>query len=115
MAESQEHIDYDADLLALLEDALSAPRLAPYISATKGDRKAAIQLYLWNSRLSKAFLFPLNVAEVTTRNAMYSAIAAEFSNPNWIFAPPFSLTPESQASHGRAISRLKAGSKPDDL
>jgi hypothetical protein len=115
MAESQETIEYDADLLAALEDALSTPRLAPYIGAARGDRKLAIRIYLWNSRLSKAFLFPLNIAEVTIRNAMDRALSSEFGGSNWILQPPFQLTPESEASRQRALLRLSGQPKPEDL
>lgn len=115
MAESQESIDYDDDLLAALEQGLSAPRLAPYIRAAGGDRKHAIRLYLWNSRLSKAFLFPLNIAEVLTRNAIHRVLSVEFGGANWVLNPPFALTAESEASRQRAMTRAQPTDQPDDL
>jgi hypothetical protein len=115
MAESQELINYDETLLAALEASLSAPRLAPYRYAANGNRQQAMTLYLWNSRLSKAFLFPLNVTEVATRNAMHHALSAKFGGPNWILNPPFSLTEESEASRKKAISRLTNTPTSDDL
>lgn len=115
MAESQETIEYDAELLGALDDALSEPRLAPYLAAAKGSHNLAIKTYLWNSRLSKAFLYPLNVAEVTTRNAMHRAFSEEFGGTGWILNPPFPLTPESEHSRQKALGRLSYQPAPDDL
>jgi hypothetical protein len=73
MAESQDACAYDDELLAALEQAISPARFAPYLAAAGDDRKYAIQLYLWNARIAKAFLYPLHMAEITTRNAMHAA------------------------------------------
>lgn len=122
MAESQELIPYGQALLDALDDTLSEARMAPYFGIVNGDRKLAILYYLWNSRLAKAFLFLLNVAEVTTRNAMHRALSAEFGGPGWILNPPFPLTPESEASRLAALRRLNGDPSrrgravtPDDL
>ena len=109
MAESQEQVDYTNLLLAELERALSPARLAPYMRIAGHDRKFAIQLYLWNARLSKAFLFPLNVAEVTVRNAIHHALTTHYGSADWIFNPPFQQTPQSVRSHQTAHARLLAG------
>jgi hypothetical protein len=115
MAESQEPIEYDTQLLAALEGGLSRPRLSTYVTAASGDQRRAMLLYLWNCRLAKAFLFPLNIAEVATRNSMHRALSDEFGGPQWILDPPFPLTAESQASRERALSRLKNGPHSDGL
>lgn len=115
MAESQEPIAYDGALLDALADSLSEPRLDPYVKAARGNRALDIKLYLWNSRLSKSFLFPLNVAEVMTRNAMHGALSTEFGGAEWIVQPPFPLTPESDASRQKALGRLNGKVTPDNL
>ena len=112
MAESQEQVAYTNLLLTELESALSPARLTPYMRIAGQDRKFAIQLYLWNSRLSKAFLFPLNVAEVTVRNSIHKAFTHQFGTPNWVFNPPFQQTPQSVRSHQTAHTRLLAGRRP---
>ncbi len=114
MAESQEHILYDPALLQALESALSKPRFLAYVEAAKGDRKLATNLYLWNSRISKSFLFPLNIAEVSMRNAMHFAFSQEFGG-TWIFNPPFALTAESEASRQKALLRLQDHPSADDV
>ncbi|GGZ32186.1 hypothetical protein [Asticcacaulis endophyticus] len=98
MAESQEIITYTRALLAALDRSLSPERLAPYLGVAAQDRKHALHLYLWNARLSKSFLYPLNMAEVAIRNAMYNAISNEYADPNWLLNPPFPLTRHSRTS-----------------
>ena len=80
MAESQAHFVYDAQTLAGLDATLSASRLKSYLKATNQDREMAIKMYLWNARMAKAFLFPLQVAEVTTRNAIHSSLSRLFGS-----------------------------------
>lgn len=109
MAESQEQVAYTQPLLTALERTLSPARLAPYMNIAGQNRRFAMQLYLWNSRLSKAFLFPLNVAEVTVRNAIHQAFTHQFGTPDWVFNPPFQRTPQSVRSHQTAHARLLAG------
>ncbi len=115
MAESQELVAYEGVLLDALTDSLSAPRLEPYVTDAGGDPGLGLKLYLWNSRLAKSFLFPLNIAEVTTRNAMHQALSTEFGGDDWILHPPFELTPESEASRQKALKRLQDRTNPDDL
>ncbi len=114
MAESQDSFAYTPQATAGIEAGLSPARLQPYYAVAKGDAAFALQYYLWNARLAKAFLFPLQVAEVGTRNAMYNALAASFG-ADWLTAQPFALTPESQFSLQRAIDRLPVGAQADDI
>lgn len=116
MAESQHPVGYDGDLIDALTTALSPARLRSYLQAAGGDRQLALRIYLWNSRLAKAFLFPLNIAEVSTRNAINKALAQTFGDNDWILHPPFQLSQESEACRQKAIGRLKLSSlKADDL
>ena len=74
--------------------------------------------YLWNARLAKSFLYPLQMVEICIRNAMHDAFTQQYRSPNWIFKPSFEMTMESQASLATAHQRL-ARRKPtpsaDDL
>jgi hypothetical protein len=103
MAESQEFAVLTPGLVDAMEQAISLPRFAAYDGY--GDREYALRLYLWNARLAKAFLFPLQICEVSTRNAVNEALAGIYG-PNWILAPPFGLNDFSEASHTRALERL---------
>ncbi len=115
MAESKEFFVYSPAVLTTLDEAISVPRLTSYLAAAKQDRVLAMKTYLWNARLAKAFLFPLQIAEVTTRNAMHGAFSAQFGGPGWVQNPPFALTAESAASHQRAVARLGAAPSDDTV
>lgn len=114
MAESQEFFDYDQDVLDALTTGFSAARLRDYLAERWGDQEQAIQLYLWNARLSKAFLFPLQVCEIFLRNAMDVAFTARWGR-GWVMAPPFALNPFSTDSHQRTLVRLQRNAAKNDL
>ncbi|MFF3932890.1 Abi family protein [Streptomyces hirsutus] len=63
--------------LKLLEPLISRPRLAPFLAAT-ATPAAAMELYLWNVRLSAAFGEVIALAEVILRNAMAEQLAAAY-------------------------------------
>lgn len=104
MAESQDFAALTPGVVDAMEEALSPPRFAAY--DMHGDREFAVRLYLWNARLAKAFLFPLQICEVVVRNAVHGALSGVYS-PDWILAPPFGLNGFSEASHARALDRLQ--------
>ena len=54
----------------VMERHLSAARLAPYVLATNGSRRGALQLYHWNLHLSGAVYEALHMFEVVVRNAI---------------------------------------------
>lgn len=68
MAESQVPYAYDDVTVQAISRSLSRERFAPYLDRAGGDAPHALDLYLYNARLAKAFLFPLGVAEITLRN-----------------------------------------------
>ncbi|WP_329449341.1 Abi family protein (plasmid) [Streptomyces sp. NBC_01426] len=63
--------------LKLLEPLISRPRLAPYIAATTSPQ-AAMELYLWNVRVSAAFAEVIALTEIILRNAMADQLAAAY-------------------------------------
>lgn len=78
MAESQVPYPYDGETIDSLKATLSEPRFSTYLEKADGDEHFAFALYLYNSRLSKSFLFPLSVAEVTFRNTIDALLEKEF-------------------------------------
>lgn len=98
----------DAITIAALKRSLSPERLAPYLTHAAGDKQLALKFYLWNARLSKAFLYPLHVAEITVRNAMHGALSSIYGGPTWILCNGFPLTLESQNAWKNAQRRLIA-------
>ena len=112
MAESQEVVTYDPALLQAIEEVLSSERFAPYLTASHGDHVYAVQRYLWNARVAKAFLFPLHLAEISTRNAVHRALTQRYG-PGWIQTPPHGLlTLRSEEARRKAVDRLDESGKP---
>lgn len=122
MGQSQEPITYDSTLLQALDTSLSSSRLAPYLSLADNDPVYAHQLYLWNARLAKSFLYPLGVVEVAVRNSMHNALSAAFGTEEWVISPNLHytyFTPQSLTSHGSSKGRLKKSKgrdpSPDEM
>jgi len=78
----QSAFSYDAATIASLESALSIDRFSSYLTAADGDRRRAIALYEWNSRVSAAFYVPLQAVEVGLRNACHRELCKLFG-PTW--------------------------------
>ena len=106
MATSQETHHYTAAELASLRDSLSESRFATYLKAGGHDERYAMALYLYNARLAKAFLYPLQVAEVTLRNGVDQVLVRVFG-ADWQNAPAFRtlLNKKGEASLELAIDR----------
>ena len=66
-----------------LERIISAERFAPYLLAAGFDPKRALELYLWNMRVSAAFLPMICVSEVSVRNLTAHYIARVFGSDWW--------------------------------
>lgn len=58
--------------------ALSPARIGRYMPAAGSDLDLALRLYVWNGRLSEAFVLPCQFAEVAIRNAIATAVAYRF-------------------------------------
>jgi hypothetical protein len=67
---------------------LSVPRFSTYLVACGGNVVEALRLYHWNAQASAAFLFPLHVFEICTRNAASNAIESAY-NVRWPWSPAF--------------------------
>lgn len=108
MAESQVPFPYTPPEMAAIRASVSADRFATYLREAKGDERYAVELYLYNARLAKAFLYPLHVTEVTLRNAIDGVLVA-LHGPDWPANAGFRgiLTPESLGSLDKAISRAR--------
>lgn len=118
MAESQQHFPYNTHNVTALESLLSSKRFATYLKAAGFRPDFAFELYLYNARLCKAFLFPLHVVEVTLRNAI-DEVLSSLHGADWHLAATLQsvLTPESLASLRKATSRAtKSGvARKDDV
>ena len=64
--------------LQALREYLSEDRFRPYLEASRGDAVKASSLYAWNTAASAALYGPLQVVEVTLRNAVHVRLTAHF-------------------------------------
>ena len=78
----QSGFSYDATSITNLETALSIDRFSSYLKAVRGDRRLALALYEWNTRVSAAFYVPLQAVEVGLRNACHRELVKIFG-PTW--------------------------------
>ena len=105
-----------------LPDVISAPRFTTYLNAKNGNRTDALRLYRWNLEVSSAFIVPLQICEVSVRNAISEAITATHG-ANWPFEqgfqirltdPPRAYSPRknvqqlrNEGTTGKVIAELK--------
>lgn len=85
MAESQHAFNYAEPQEAAIRKSLTEPRLGKYLARGGFQFPFAMQWYLWNARLAKAFQFPLQVAEVTVRNAIVEHLRLTGAPAEWAF------------------------------
>ncbi|KHS44232.1 Abi family protein [Hafnia paralvei] len=113
MAESQVPYDYAGNEASIIEN-LSKERFAPYLKNAGFNTKYAFSLYLYNARLSKSFLYPLHILEVTLRNRM-SEIFSIYFDEKWFNHSSFrsGLSAESMDALDRGIRRAKKPNKED--
>lgn len=108
MAECQGRYDYEASSLSVIEKNLSKSRLHNYLRMAGFDAEYAVQQYLYNSRMSKSFLFPLHMLEVSLRNGI-DEILKDMYTQNWPESDAFRriLSQESLRTLDVAIERVK--------
>lgn len=116
MAESQAPYLYSPSALEEIESQLSIKRFARYMTRAGHRREHAMQLYLYNARLAKSLLFPLHVLEVVLRNGIDDVITSLYGE-NWYLDQHFRnmLSPQSNNSLQKTISRFKKPPRKDDL
>lgn len=76
-----------------------------------------MSLYLYNARVAKAFLYPLNVAEVTLRNAVDGILVGTYGQ-NWHQDPNFrnqTLMPDGLSTLDKAIQRAGQNAPRDQI
>ncbi|HYW16601.1 MAG TPA: hypothetical protein VE891_10695 [Allosphingosinicella sp.] len=111
MGESQVPYPNLPSQVSAIRGSLSEPRFSTYLRKGGGDEGYALALYLYNTRVAKAFWYPLGVVEVTLRNAIDALLVARFG-PTWHLEPSFrdtTLTPQGLTNLNKAIDRAGQG------
>jgi Abi-like protein. len=102
--------------LTILEQRLSAERLAPYRTMT-GDLGRAINLYRWNAEAAAAFWATLGHIEILLRNAMHDELTAwataRHGQPLWYLDPGQLLTIEAHRDIDAARRRATRAGNPE--
>lgn len=95
----------DPHAVSSLPGALSTPRLSTYLGRYHGDTRLALRLYAWNSELAGAFMGPLSMVEVVTRNAIHNQLRAG-GQDDWWNTQRYPLAPREGKSLTSAIDKL---------
>lgn len=99
----------------VLLSTLSSARMSSYLQASEDDLSAALDLYVWNSQASAAFLEVLGILEVVVRNAWHMSLEVMSINQGgdarWFengsgFLNKFSMKDIEEAT-GRLMNRHK--------
>ena len=66
-----------------IKTSLSSSRVSTYVNfvggvASSKRTKQALNLYMWNAQVSAAFLIPLHLCEVVTRNAISDVLKGQY-------------------------------------
>lgn len=105
---------YEKGQVDNVEAALSVDRFSSYVGASRGDRRLALALYEWNSRVSAAFYVPLQSVEVGLRNGCHRELSVVFGAA-WHDAKSFlKIDPGFGKSVAEAKDRLKRLGQPQD-
>lgn len=114
MAESQYQFEYKGEWKKI-QQCLSEARFAPYMKSAGFKHEYAFNLYLYNARLAKAFLFPLHIMEISLRNRINDILRDDFGE-DWPCNEQFQeiLTEESLRALKSGIDRAKT-SKTQDI
>ncbi|QBY01894.1 hypothetical protein E2K80_15125 [Rhodophyticola sp. CCM32] len=103
---------FTPDEIHVLPDIFSAPRFATYLGEKNGHRVDALDLYKWNLDVSCAFFAPLQVCEVSIRNAISEAIALTYG-ANWPYEQSFEIAlPNPRRSYSPRANLLQHRNQP---
>jgi hypothetical protein len=95
--------------------ALPAERLSTYLAACGGDQTAALELYVWNTRVGGAFWETLGLVEVVLRNALDQRLAARHTRlqrpGSWLDDPAGELHQHARADIATARRRVRVKRK----
>jgi hypothetical protein len=116
VAESQDIYVYSADGIASLRKSFSEKRLSTYLQHVGHVQENAIGLQLWNSRLSKAFRFPLETTEIVIRNRIHNALTGRWGE-TWAKQPGFLAyaAAKTKLKINEAYAKIVPNDTPDRL
>lgn len=100
------------DEIHALPNIFSAPRFATYLAEKNGHKVEALELYKWNLEVSCAFLVPLQICEVSVRNAISEGIELTYG-ANWPFEQSFEISlPNPHRAYSPRANLLQHRNEP---
>jgi hypothetical protein len=87
--------------MALLEKSLSVERLAPYLAMSTNDRRYAIALYEWNTKVSESLYGVMQGLEVTLRNSFHRVLATAYGKDDWYEVAPLLQNQKKQIQEAK--------------
>ena len=96
---------HDGRSLRALRVTISPDRFGTYLALASGDRRRAVNMYLWNAALGGAFHGPLQALEVSLRNAVHDIMTD--SHGEFWFDNPRLLRKNEQARVGWATKKIR--------
>jgi hypothetical protein len=93
-----------------IEDALSLERFSRYVGWAGGDRRAAVELYSLNARISEALYIPIHGLEIALRNRIHTVMTAA-EGERWFETDGRLAAPHQQDQLATAIAEIEEAGK----
>ena len=110
---------YDPLSIYTITSIISADRLASYnaLAEPANDKRAAVELYVWNAALSGSLFGPLQAAEIGIRNAIHREMTSIYGTAAWYSQPHFKRSAPSMIGSlveaaGRLVNEKKLVDPP---
>jgi hypothetical protein len=93
-----------------IEAALSLERFGRYVAWAGGDRRAALDLYSFNARISEALYIPIHGLEIALRNRIHTVMVASHGE-RWYETDGLLLAPHQKDQFATAVAEIEEAGK----
>lgn len=93
-----------------IEAALSLERFGRYVAWADGNRRAAVELYSLNARVSEALYIPIHGLEIALRNRIHTVMAAAHGD-RWFETDGLLLAPHQKDQLATAVAEIEQAGK----
>jgi hypothetical protein len=93
-----------------IEAALSLERFGRYVAWTGGDRRAAVELYSLNARISEALYIPVHGLEIALRNRIHT-VMTEADGERWFDTDGLLVAPHQKDQLTTAVAEIEEAGK----
>lgn len=93
-----------------IEAALSLERFGRYVAWTGGDRRAAVELYSLNARISEALYIPIHGLEIALRNRIHT-VMTDAHGERWFESEGMLAAPHQRDQLATAVADIEQGGK----